>query len=212
MIPHRTTQSGFSLVETLVAITVLLVIIVGPMTLVSSSARSTNFASEQVVAFFLAQEGAELAQKARDDYVLGRFRQSSPVADPWEDFTRTQTPGAISPYASCFTAGANGGCGLQVSNANDGAITAVACGTGGSLCRLRLDTRANESGVSTTGRARYTYSTSAQLTTTPFTRRVYFVRNGDQIRVTSEVLWYTGSLTTQQQTVVETYLYDIYGN
>lgn len=70
---HYSKQSGFSLVETLVAITILLVVIIGPMTISSSAAKSTSFASEQVTAFFLAQEGAELIEKARNDLLLEHF-------------------------------------------------------------------------------------------------------------------------------------------
>jgi prepilin-type N-terminal cleavage/methylation domain-containing protein len=52
-------QSGFSLVETLVAISLLLIMIVGPMAISAKTAKSTSFASEQVQAFFLAQEGLD---------------------------------------------------------------------------------------------------------------------------------------------------------
>lgn len=49
--------------ETLVAITILLIVVVGPMKIIISASNSTSFSGEQVVAFFLAQEGAEIAQK-----------------------------------------------------------------------------------------------------------------------------------------------------
>ena len=59
MIYLQDKQKGFSLVETLVAISILLIVIVGPMTISMSTAKSSSFASEQVQAFFLAQEGLE---------------------------------------------------------------------------------------------------------------------------------------------------------
>lgn len=80
----RNTQSGFSLVETLVAITILLIVISGPLAISTSTARSTSFSSEQVEAFFLAQEGAELAQKIRDDLLLAAFLTDP--QDGWDDF------------------------------------------------------------------------------------------------------------------------------
>ncbi|MCA9360544.1 prepilin-type N-terminal cleavage/methylation domain-containing protein [Candidatus Kaiserbacteria bacterium] len=87
-VPLKSQCQGFSLVETLVAITILLIIIIGPMTISSSTARSTSFASEQVVAYFLAQEGAELAQKARDDFLLENFYvDSSEPYIGWDKFT-----------------------------------------------------------------------------------------------------------------------------
>jgi len=73
MIFNLNKQAGFSLVETLVSISILLLVIVGPMTITSRTAKSATFASEQVQAFFLAQEGVELAQKARSDLVLRKF-------------------------------------------------------------------------------------------------------------------------------------------
>lgn len=205
MSTHHHLRAGFSLVETLVAITILLIIIVGPMTLISSSARSTDFASDQVTAFFLAQEGAELAQKARDDYVLQQFLQSGAVANPWANFIRTQSPNA-SLYTSCFAAS---GCGLYISNEDDGEVTPVSCATSGS-CRLQLNVGDVDGSVTQNeNRARYSYTAGSQ---TPFTRRIFFTASGNQIRVRSEVTWYTGAQTAEQRTVVETYLYNIYGN
>ena len=64
-------QQGFSLVETLVAITVLLVAIVGPMTIAARGLQSAFYAREQVIAFSLAQEGLELIRALRDENALG---------------------------------------------------------------------------------------------------------------------------------------------
>ena len=73
MIKNNSKQSGFSLIETLVSISILLIVIVGPMSISNNSAKGSSFSNEQVTAFFLAQEGAELAQKGRDDLVIKGF-------------------------------------------------------------------------------------------------------------------------------------------
>ena len=85
--------------ETLVAVSIVLIVIVGPMTLSSRTTKSSTFATEQVQAYFLAQEGLELVQKARDEYMLEYFDGSE--SNPWSTF-RTD-------YATCFGAT---GCGL----------------------------------------------------------------------------------------------------
>lgn len=57
---------GFSLVETLVAITILLIAILAPMRISSQSIKTAEFARQQLVAVFLAQEGIESVIHLRD--------------------------------------------------------------------------------------------------------------------------------------------------
>lgn len=195
-------QSGFSLVETLVAITILLIVIVGPMTITSSSATSTSFASEQVVAFFLAQEGAELAQKARDDIVLQGFvtgANPAPYATFWEEFS-DETAGGM--YEDCFS---GNGCSLEISELTDGAIESPSACTG-TNCVLYYDSSTSDV------RSRYTH-TSLGNTVTDFTRTIFFTNvNAREVEVISRVEWFNGSVEVSQQVEVETYLFDVYGN
>jgi type II secretory pathway pseudopilin PulG len=58
--------SGFTMIETLVAVTILLVSIVGPITLAQQSLSSSSFAKDQVTAFYLAQESMEYVRNVRD--------------------------------------------------------------------------------------------------------------------------------------------------
>lgn len=67
---HSTGRQGFTLIETFVAITVFAVAIAGPLTLASSSLSSTNYAKDQITAYFLAQEGLEMIKNNRDFYFL----------------------------------------------------------------------------------------------------------------------------------------------
>ncbi len=62
----RHTQNGFTLVETLVAITVLLLAVTGPLTIAARSLNSANFSQDQITAFYLAQEGVEAIRNIRD--------------------------------------------------------------------------------------------------------------------------------------------------
>ncbi len=63
-------QKGFTLVETLVAITVLLVAITGPMTLATDSLVATRIARERLSATFLAQEAIEYIRYERGNNFL----------------------------------------------------------------------------------------------------------------------------------------------
>ena len=181
-------ESGFSLVETLVAISILLIVIVGPMTISMRTAKSSSFASEQVQAFFLAQEGLELAQKLRDDLLLRNFSTVSTLPNPWATFLVTP---------QCFLAS---GCGLQWHPTIAGTLsTPVSCTTA-TNCLMYRDNN---------GRSWFTHVATGN-TPTIFTRRIYFTNVGAGVAVRSLVTWRTGSLVTEQRVEVDTYLYNIY--
>lgn len=68
---YKTTENaGYSLIEVLVSISVLLIAIVGPMTIASQGIKSAAFSLEQNTAFFLAQEGIETVIALRNDSTL----------------------------------------------------------------------------------------------------------------------------------------------
>jgi prepilin-type N-terminal cleavage/methylation domain-containing protein len=60
-------QKGFTLVETLVAISILMLAILGPLSIASAGLRNSIYARDQITAFYLAQEGIEYVRYARDD-------------------------------------------------------------------------------------------------------------------------------------------------
>jgi len=196
MIFYQKTQTGFSLVETLVAISILLLVIVGPMTISMRTAKSSSFASEQVQAFFLAQEGVEFAQKIRDDLLLkwNGFPGGSENS-PWAKFTDTTNTGT---YRHCF---AVSGCGLQWSATAGALATVIACDPISNCAIYR----------STAGRSWFSH-TASNNTPTIFTRRVYFtsVDSGSGVFIRSVVTWRTGSIVAEQKVEVNTYLYNIY--
>lgn len=61
---------GFTLVETLVAIALLLAVLVGPITLIARSLFSTSFSRNSLIANHLAQEGIELIRAVRDNNII----------------------------------------------------------------------------------------------------------------------------------------------
>lgn len=199
---HSTKQSGFSLVETLVAITILLIVIVGPMTIVSSAARSTSFASEQVTAFFLAQEGAELVEKMRNDLLLQYFVNANTGNDPWADFTRTSAGGF---FQTCYKNVNQNGCAFYVGPTGTPS-TPVSCSTL-SNCSVYLDNTTADL------RSRYTHSSNppSWFVPTQFTRQIILEQmNLNEVKVTSKVTWRSGSVREDQVVNVETRLFNLY--
>jgi prepilin-type N-terminal cleavage/methylation domain-containing protein len=61
---------GFTLLETMIALTVLLSAIVGPVALVTRGIYNFSFAKNRIIAVNLAQEGVELARTIRDNNIL----------------------------------------------------------------------------------------------------------------------------------------------
>ncbi len=192
----NTNQKGFSLVETLVAISILLIVITGPMVISIRSAKSASFATEQVQAFFLAQEGLELIQKGRDDLLLRNFLPSTDanyISNPWSRFTDSTNSGT---YRHCY---AGSGCGLSWGSTAGTLATPVACSTLSNCLLYR----------STSGRAQISH-TSAGATPTIFTRRIFLTATGDRVQARSLVTWRTGSVVAEQSVVTDTYFYNIY--
>lgn len=63
-------ERGFTLIETLVAISVLTIAVVAPMTLTSQALSAAMYARDQITAFHLAQEAIEGVRSIRDANIL----------------------------------------------------------------------------------------------------------------------------------------------
>ena len=60
-------RRGFSMIEALVAITVLTLGVITPLSMLAKSIADANYARNQITAFFLAQEGQEMIINKRDN-------------------------------------------------------------------------------------------------------------------------------------------------
>lgn len=67
---NTSSQTGFTLIETLVAVSFLTVAIVAPMTLTTRSLSTAYYARDQITAFHLAQEAIETVRHVRDGNIL----------------------------------------------------------------------------------------------------------------------------------------------
>ena len=65
-----TMKKGFTLIETLVAVSLLTVAVVAPMTLTARSLSAAYYARDQITAFHLAQEAVETVRNVRDGNIL----------------------------------------------------------------------------------------------------------------------------------------------
>jgi prepilin-type N-terminal cleavage/methylation domain-containing protein len=181
-------HSGFSLVEVLIAISILLIATVGPMTIAARSAQSAQYAREQNTAFFLAQEGIEAVMALRADRGIAHINNPSGVLSTgWL---------TLSGMNNCQPPNVNG-CSFDFDDSN--LLPALSCPPGG--CRVYFNAANN----------RTPYSHDSSDTATQFTRQI-FIQNlgGGQVRVQSVVNWQPTILGATKTVRLETYLYDIY--
>lgn len=107
---------GFTLVETLVSITILLMVIIGPMTIAQKGIQSAYYAGDQTTAIYLAQEAIEHFQRLRDDRALFNYQDyknngnngNGNTADWYES-------NPVASFANCLT---NKGCDVNFSGSN----------------------------------------------------------------------------------------------
>lgn len=165
----RKLVGGFTLVETLVAIAILLIAVVGPMSFVGNSLSQIYIARDQIVAVNLAQEGIEGVRQIRDSNLLARWIAGTtgagyaPPASP--DFRE-----GITNNPNCAT-----GCALEI-----GLLPALSACSGACTGQLYRTT----SGI-------FTHS-SAGNEKTQFNRIVTAtVINANEITIISTVTWKT---------------------
>lgn len=185
---RRRQQQGFTLVETLVAITILLVAIVGPMTIAARGLQSAFYAREQITAFSLAQEGVELIRAIRDRNAL-----APGITTNW----LTGIPG------ECRNSGE--GCGLDARNST---FTLFSCNGSGDPCRLKDEGRVSGN------RGFFSYATGGALT--PFTRQIWVREvaggNEKEAEVIVEVSWRSGLFGDVKTVTVQSRIFNQYDN
>ncbi len=102
-------NAGFTVVETLVAITVLAISVAGPLSISFQGLRSAQLAKDQTTASFLAQEGIEFIRARRDeDYING----GTPATD------------LVTTFAFCTS---TNGCWIDMTDYTWGQCATVAC-------------------------------------------------------------------------------------
>jgi prepilin-type N-terminal cleavage/methylation domain-containing protein len=156
---------GFTLVETLVAITIFSMSILGLLSLLASSIANTVYAKDKMIAGYLAQEGIEYIRNMRDTYVLYPTTGNS-----WSTFTTKMTP--------CSSGNV---CGFNSSFLSTNSSFIFNCSADPIACKLYLNNGS--------------YNDSASSgADSGFVRKVWATPIGaDEMEIFSEVDWKQGS-------------------
>ncbi len=81
---NKSKKRGFTLVEAMVAISILSLSITGPMLIAQKGIGSAIYARDQITAFYLAQEAVEFIRNVRDSNRIRNSNTSDPLAViPW---------------------------------------------------------------------------------------------------------------------------------
>ncbi len=180
-------KGGYSLVEVLISITVLLIALVGPLTIAYTGLKRANFSKEQTFAVFLAQEGVESVVRLREDSALNASSYGN-LSEVW-----TTNFNAVSNRCQI---GSNNYCGVRLTD--DGSFSQnniYQCS--GSNCLMRYNDG-----------DRVPYKQGVSGTETQFTRQLQITVSGNQFaRVKSIVSW---GPATSDKIELETYVYNTY--
>ena len=86
---NQNKKNGFTLVETLVAISIFSMTIVTMMSVLASGIADTTYAKQKTIAEYLAQEGIEYVRNMRDTSVLYNVSGSQAGWDAFKAATKT---------------------------------------------------------------------------------------------------------------------------
>lgn len=183
---HTKEEQGFTIVETLVAIFILLVSITGPLAFAQNGLRASFVARDQIVAFYLAQDAIETIKNMRDNNALdGEEWMSELVKDRC---VTTNNGGGV---------GHNKSCNLDTVSSS---VTVQTCGA--SQCpAMKYDSAQKEYRIGTA---------SSPGVTSKFTRTIYMYEmdNDDrEMQIIVDVAWDT-NFFSNRHVYVQEYIYN----
>jgi prepilin-type N-terminal cleavage/methylation domain-containing protein len=171
----KNSGSGFTLVETLVALSVFSVTLVIIMSLLGRGVSDINYAKRKMVAEYLAQEGIEYVRNIRDTYLL------SDGTSGWTNFNNRLYAGECNTANGCYlnaesvdtssliideiviTKCPDSGCPNLLYNANTGKYGYTSGSDSGFSIKIQMDAIAsNETEISS--KVSWTQGTKAQST------------------------------------------------
>lgn len=205
----RNSASGFTLIEALISIALLLIVIVGPMSIASRGMQNSFYAGDQTTAIFLAQEAIEHIQSLRDDNALANVEDyntqgNDKDGDTWNWYTSGPTGGT--GWANCKNAN---GCDIEIDSGPG--YDYKNCGT---ISQCRLEQR-DDPTASSIDRV-YGYGTTG-WSSSPYTRVIKLgnvindgLGNPMAVPVTVTVTWNASLFGGDRSVVLQTYLYNQY--
>ena len=177
-------QGGFTLVETLVAVSIFSMTLVAVMTSLGQGVSDTNYAKNKITAEYLAQEGIEYVRNLRDTYVL--FPETTTDV-AWGEFSNALIP---NPPLLC---GDPHGCYFDLNPLEYDDLTGPMFDVDIALCPMF--------GCSTTpllydaATGKYGYTPGGVNSGFSRAIRVEEIVDDEQTKVTSTVYWKKGSTT-----------------
>lgn len=168
-------NSGFTLVETLVAIAIFTMSILALISILASGISNTNYAKEKMTASYLAQEGIEYMRNMRDTYVL--YNAAGAQAG-WDAFNTKLVNSSCTLSSGCLFSDQN----MDYNSHSQQMATVQVLFSCGSPCSpLKYD--------SSTGKYGYASGVASS-----FTRKITATAvDANQIKVSSTVSWTQGS-------------------
>jgi len=192
---YSTATKGYSLVEVLVAISVLLIALIGPITIAAKGLQSAYYAREQTTALYLAQEGVELMVAIKNDSLIAAVNDGE-LDEGWAWVTDTNS------LDQCFTAT---GCNLEAHGSQNLSNRNIQPCSDLSRCRLSY--------VDTATSAPYRLSAASGIPS-PYARVITLavVDGGQGVLITSTVSWGSGLFGDLTRPVtLSTIVSNIYG-
>jgi len=165
---------AFTLVETLVAISIFTMSILGLLSILSQGITDTTYAKKKIIAAYLAQEGIEYIRNMRDTFVLYDPTDSQ---TGWNSFKSKLINSACQAGTGCYFDDRN----LNYANPSQpmAGITVAPCGS--SCPNILYD--------NTTGK--YSYALGMD---SGFARKIQISQiSADEIKISSTVYWMQGS-------------------
>lgn len=94
--------TGFTLIEAMIAVTILTLAVSGPLFTAGRAILAANVSRDQLTASYLAQEGVEYVRAMRDDEYLAAYHVGGPTVSgtAWNNFLTGSTPGSITQCRS----------------------------------------------------------------------------------------------------------------
>ena len=179
---------GFTLVESLVAISILMVAVASPMAIAQKGLASAIYSEDQMTATFLAQDAIEFIKNKRDEIGLKKDPLDTNVTD-WLSSNSTLAI-CLYPY-SCNIDTISGQ--SYPSNSNSGNPLRITRSSDSSFLKYDLSTISSE------------YS--------KFTRNITIVKsqsNPDEAEITVDVIW--SSKGNQEKIELQDFIYNYWEN
>lgn len=185
-------KKGFTIIEALIAVFILVVAIVGPLSLSSRGLQSARIARDQVTGSYLAQEGIDYIRYLRDNgalEMLGNLTLND-LSAKWQEW-----------LGSCFVGTGTGGCNIDPSKSKEN----------GGICDLNTDDGCSDI-IKPQDESFFRYGPMSDATSkTPFKREIRVksvAGRDDEVVVESRVYWSTGSYAGS--VVLTEHMFNIY--